>query len=651
VAVLAVLVAGFTFLWFTVDLPADNPLPQAAMVVASGGEELAVVGPDGNRFEVRLDQVAPIAIQAVIAAEDRRFYSHGGIDPIGLTRAVWQNLRSDRTQGGSTITQQLVKLLYTDGERSFARKAQEAVLATKLERTADKDQILERYLNVVYFGRGAYGIEAAARAYFGVAAADLQTGQAALLAGLIRSPETAEPDEDPTEATRRRRTVLDGLVAIGAITGEEAAAADAAALGTIPEAASATAARVAPHFVDYVRQQAIEAVGEEAVYGEGLRIVTTLDLRAQQGAEAAIAEILPDPADPQAALVALDTDGAVRAYVGGRDYTGLQLDLARGVAAGGTGRQAGSTFKPFVLSAALAAGTTLDDVFPAPASIDLDIGGVPWSVDNYGGRSFGEATVGQATAQSINTVYAQLLQGVGPHAVVDAARAAGITSELQPDPSIALGTAPVSPLELARGYLTFADDGQRVDPYVISRIERRDGSVLWEPDRSDPERAIDEGVSRAVTRALRGVIDGGTGQAAAIDRPAAGKTGTTQDNADAWFAGYVPGYAAVVWMGYPEGSLPMDDVHGREVTGGSFPAQIWHRYMAVALDGREVADFPEPPDDLLRGTTTSSSSTSSTTTTTEPEPTSTVPPDDSTSTTTPPASSTTVTTVPEDVGD
>ena len=650
-AVLAVLVAGFTFLWFTVDLPSDNPLPQAAMVVASGGEELAVVGPDGTRIEVRLDQVAPIAVQAVIAAEDRRFYSHGGVDPIGLGRAVWQNLRSDRTQGGSTITQQLVKLLYTDGERSFARKAQEAVLATKLERTADKDEILERYLNIVYFGRGAYGIEAAARAYFGVAAADLQTGQAALLAGLIRSPETAEPDEDPTEATRRRRTVLDGLVATGAITGDEAAAADAAPLGTIPEASAGTSARIAPHFVDYVRQQAIEAVGEDAVYGEGLRIVTTLDLRAQQAAEAAVAEVLPDPTDPQAALVALDTDGAVRAYVGGRDYTGLQLDLARGAAAGGTGRQAGSTFKPFVLSAALTSGVTLGDVFPAPASIDLDVGGVPWSVENYGGRSFGDATVGQATAQSINTVYAQLLQAVGPQAVVDAAHAAGITSDLAPDPSIALGTAPVSPLEMARGYLTFADDGNRVDPYVISRIERRDGSVLWEPDRAEPQRAIDEGVSRTVTRALRGVIDGGTGQAAAIDRPAAGKTGTTQDNADAWFAGYVPGYAAVVWMGYPEGSVPMDDVHGRAVTGGSFPAEIWQRFMAVALDGREVADFPDPPDDLLRGTTTTSSSTSSTTTTTEPESTTTAPVEETTTTAPPPPTSSTTTTVPEDVGD
>ena len=650
---LVVAILGLTLLWFTVELPEDNPLPRAAVVVAAGGEELAVVGPDGTRIEVSLDEIAPIAVDAVIAAEDRRFYSHGGIDPIGLTRAVWQNLRSDRTQGGSTITQQLVKLLYTDGERSFARKAEEAVLAAKLERSSDKDEILERYLNVVYFGRGAYGIEAASRAYFGISASQLQIGQAALLAGLIRSPETADPAEDPTEAARRRGTVLDGLVAIGSISDAEAAAADASDLGAIPEAATVTAASVAPHFVDYVRQQAIAAVGEEAVFGDGLRIVTTLDLPAQQAAETAIAEILTDPADPQAALVALDTDGAIRAYVGGRDYGALQLDLVRGAEAGGSGRQPGSTFKPFLLTAAIAEGITLADVFPAPGSIDLDVGGVPWSVSNYGGSGFDDLTVAEATAQSVNTVFAQMLAAVGPEAVVDAAHATGITAELSADPSIALGTSGVSPLQLATGYLTFADDGMRTEPYAIARIERSDGSVLWEPDRPEPTRGIDEGVSRTVTYALEGVIDGGTGRAADIGRPAAGKTGTTQDNVDAWFAGYVPGYAAVVWMGYPEASLPMDDVHGRAVTGGSFPAQIWQRFMAAVMEGRDVAEFPAPPEELVQGTTTTSTtSTSSTTTTTEAESTTTEAP--ATTTTEPPATttSTTSTTAPDvDVGD
>jgi penicillin-binding protein 1A len=430
------------------------------------------------------------------------------------------------------------------------------------------------------------------------------------------------------------------MVDNGAITQAEADA--AAAQPIVVDERTAPAAPtggLAPHFVEWVRQQTVAAMGEDALYGRGLRVVTTLDLDAQTAAETAVREVLTDPAGPQAALVALDRDGAIRAYVGGRDYEALQVDLARGGEGGGSGRQPGSTFKIFVLQAALQRGATLADVRPGPAQIEVDVDGTPFPVENYGGEAFGDLTLADATKSSVNTVYAQLLAEVGPGAVADAAEAAGIDAELDLVPSIALGAEEVSPLDLASAYATFADDGTRAEPYAISRIEDDDGNILWRPDLPAPrEGAVDQGVARTVTEALRGVIEGGTGTAADIGRPAAGKTGTTQDNVDAWFAGYVPGYTAVVWMGFPEGSIPMDDVQGRAVTGGSFPAQIWQRFMTAAMEGREAEDFPDPPDDLMRPeeTTTSSTSSSSTSssTSTSSSSTTTTEPDGSTTTTT-----------------
>jgi penicillin-binding protein 1A len=593
-------VALFTLLWFTVELPEEPPSIQSAVLLAADGTELAVLSQEGQRFEVPLEEVSPVVVDALIAAEDRRFYEHTGVDPVGIGRALWRNVFDRGTQGGSTLTQQLVKNEYLSSERTIWRKAREAVLSVKLERTADKDEILERYLNTVYFGRGAYGIEAAARTYFDVSAKDLDVGQAALLVGLLRSPETADPIEDLEEATARRDSVLRDLFETERLTRDEAEAAMAAPIQATERTSPVTlTAGVAPHFVEWVREQTIDALGEKALYSEGLRITTTLDLKAQAAAEAAIADVLVDPG-PQAALVALDLDGAIRAHVGSRSFEELQVDLVRGADGGGSGRQPGSTFKPFVLEAALEQGITLGDRYPAPPTIDLDVGGQPFSVSNYEEEGLGDITVQEATASSVNTVYAQLLAEVGPDSVATAAQKMGIDAELEPFPSIALGVEEVSPLDLASAYLTLADDGTRVEPYAISRIEDADGTLLWEPDRPEPERdAIDPEISRATTFALQSVIADGTGTAADIGRPAAGKTGTTQEYVDAWFAGYVPGYAAVVWMGHPD-PTPMTDYQGRKVSGGSFPAQIWQQFMSVAMEGREESDFPPPPDELLR---------------------------------------------------
>jgi penicillin-binding protein 1A len=633
-------VLAFLVLWFTVDLPEDPPALQSAVLVAEDGRELAVLSQEGQRFIIPLEEVNPVVVDALLSAEDRRFYDHGGVDPIGVTRALVSNVRTSGTQGGSTITQQLVKNEYLSNERSLWRKAREAVLSVKLERSEDKDQILERYLNTVYFGRGAYGIEAAARAYFDSHAADLDAGQAALLVGLLRSPETADPVEQPEEAEARRADVLRDMVENDKLTQAEADLIGASEIGANDRTAPVQpTAGLAPHFVEWVRQQVVAELGEDALYGRGLRVVTTLDLDAQKAAEAAVAEVMTDPEGPQAALVALDEDGAIRAHVGSRGYEGLKVDLVRGADGGGSGRQPGSTFKPFVLQAALEDGLTLADRFDGPSQIEVDVGGTPFPVENYDGTGFGRLTVADATKHSVNTIYAQLMARVGPDAVAEAAAAAGIDAELDRFPALALGVEEVSPLDLASAFHTYANDGTRVEPYAISRIEDGDGNLLWEPDRPEPEEgAVDEEVSRAVTEALRGVVESGTGEAADIGRPAAGKTGTTQENVDAWFAGYVPGYTAVTWVGFPE-PTPMPGV-----TGGRFPAQIWQRFMAKAMEGREAQDFPDPPADLLRptettgSTSTSTSSSSSTSTSTTEAPT-------TTSTTLPGNGNTTTTTV------
>ena len=599
VGLLVLFVAGFAWLWATSELPPPTEIGDSALLVDRNGEELALLAQDGLRIEVPLDEMAPNVVDALLAAEDRRFYEHDGIDPLGIARAVWNNVTDNDIEGGSTITQQLVKNVYLDNDRTITRKVREAVLAMKLEGDSSKDEILERYLNTVYFGRGAYGIEAAARTYFDSSAAALEPHESALLMGILRSPESLDPQQATDAAQVRRDAVLEAMAAMGALSADELEANLAQPIEVQDEVApTRLTAGVGAHFVEQIRQQIVADYGERALYDRGLVVHTTLDIADQRAAEEAVAAHLDDPADPQAAVIGIDRSGAVRAWVGSRDYDELKVDLV--TADGGSGRQPGSTFKPLVLAANLEAGYGAGQRFRAPGTITLDTGAdEPWEVSNAGGSSYGTLTLAEATVNSVNTVYAQAVLQVGAEAVVDVARRMGVERDLQAQPSIALGTEEVSPLELATVFSTFSRSGRRIDPYRITKIETRDGDVLFELDEPEATQAIPPAVADTVTDVLSDTPRRGTATRAALDRPMAAKTGTTQDNADAWLAGYTPEYTAVVWMGFPEGQIPMDTVDGQRVFGGSIPALIWHDFMAKALEDVEATELPEPDRELL----------------------------------------------------
>ncbi len=640
------LVAGVSFVAFNLELPPVAPLRQTTFVCpitvtndCGPANAMASFSAEEDRVYVPLDRIPSSVVDAVLAAEDRDFFSHSGIDPVGIARALVDDLRNrGARQGGSTITQQYVKTVYLGSERTVTRKIKEAVLAMKLERELSKDQILERYLNTVYFGRGAYGVAAAARAYFGSDLAALDAGRAAYLAGLIRAPERADATRHPEEAERRRRVVLDAMVDTGSI---DAAIRDAARstplVDQVVERRDRTGSlgRVVPegvgaeYFVDWIQQTLVARYGESLVYGGGLRVYTSLDPGLQRAAWDAVTSNLDRPDDPSAALVALDEQGYVRAMVGGTDFATRKVNLALGTAGGGSGRGAGSSFKPFVLARALEQGISLDSRFESRPSMVFPGAddGKDWKVRNYDQADHGVVDLVEATTVSSNTAYAQLMLEVGPAGVVELAHRLGISAELPPVSSLALGTAEVSVLDMATAYSTLASRGVRNEPVAITRVERvgEDGSVtVLDQARPAGEQVLAPEVADRVTYCLQSVVREGTGKAAALDRPVAGKTGTTQDNRDAWFAGYTPGLTAVVWMGYPDaGARSMDDVHGRAVTGGSFPAEIWHDFMAGASAALPDEGFPTASDlDAGRALHPELASTTTTVapTTTSPDP-------------------------------
>ncbi|HZU73428.1 MAG TPA: transglycosylase domain-containing protein, partial [Acidimicrobiales bacterium] len=460
-------VAGFAYLLLQAPLPPPTVEGQTTFLTDATGARLATFDNGQNRIPVQLSQVPPVVVKAVLDTEDHAYFQHGALDPVGILRAAVDDLRGRPLQGGSTIAQQYVKNVYVGSERTFLRKVKEAAVAVRLERTLTKDQILERYLNTIYFGRGAYGVEAAAQAYFGKDVGQLGLPEAAYLAGLIRSPDTADASVHPAVADQRRDATLGSMVRYHDLSVAEDHAVEAVPVATYvinphdepPQVVDASIGT--QYFVDYVRRVLIQRFGLAAVEAGGLRVRTTLDLRAQAQAYDAVYGFLR-PSEPAGALVSVDSDGNVRAMVGGRDYSQSQVNLATGTAGGGAGRQAGSTFKPFLLAATVHEGYSLRSAFPAPAQLVLPKAdnGADYLVRNYEGESFpGDINLVEATAESVNTVYAQVEQAIGPDKLVGMAHQLGVSSPLEPNASLVLGTDDVSVLEMAGAFSTFADEG------------------------------------------------------------------------------------------------------------------------------------------------------------------------------------------------
>lgn len=587
--------------------PADpiklSPLATRSVVYARDGSVLAELHAEQDRVPIPLDQVPDHVVAAVLAAEDERFYEHGALDARAILRAAVANVQNGEvSQGGSTITQQLVKNELLTPEQELGRKVREAFLALEMERQFTKDEILERYLNGVYFGNGAYGLEAAAQRYFGTEAQHLELAQGALLAGLIRYPSGSDPFTNPDAARERRDLVADRMHFLGQIGAEEAEAVKSEPLPTPPPDPGP---RSTDYFAEKVKLELLGAewLGEsdqeryQAVFAGGLQVHTTLDPVAQQAAHASVERIVPD--DPRgftAALAAIEPrTGAVRALVGGRDFDQAKFNLVTD----GDGRQTGSSFKTFTLLAALESGMGVDDTISgsAPCPIDNPVAVDPiWSPRNVEGMGGGTMTLASATASSVNCAYARLIKLVGPEKVVDVARRLGITHPLQPHLSITLGSEPVTPLQMATAYATLAADGERRDPFFIERVVDRDGKTVFEHEDA-PERAVAAGHARAVTSVLTQAVSSGTGAGAIVPgRPVAGKTGSTDENADAWFVGYTPQLATAVWMGAPEARVPMYNVGGYpRVYGGTFPAMVFGSFMRAALADQPVEHFGEPP--------------------------------------------------------
>jgi penicillin-binding protein 1A len=472
-----------------------------------------------------------------------------------------------------------------------------------VEKRFSKEEVLERYLNVVYFGNGAYGVEAAADRYFGTRAADVDLAEAALLAALIQAPEHYDPYEKPAAARARRDLVLSKMAEYG-FTSENAAEAAKREPVEVRELAE-NQQYGAAHFVEQVKRLVLDdpAFGEtrderrRLLFQGGLTIETALDTRMQALAEEAVSKVLVDPAhDPEAALVAVDPrNGHVLAYVGGRDFFGDTPYAKFDLASQGK-RQAGSSFKPFVLASALAHGISLDTEYPAPSSLRLPVRGdaQPWTVTNFDGDGYGTTDLVDATVFSVNTVYAQLVMDAGPDNVVELADRMGVDSPLLPVPSAALGTNGVSVLDMASAYSTFAADGQHTPPVFVTKVTGPDGTVHYQAPVQH-EEVLDAEIAREVNGVLQQVVGRGTGVNARIGRPLAGKTGTGEEHRDAWFVGYTPELTAAVWVGYPEAEIPMTPPRTRaEVTGGLWPAQIFGLFAGAALAETPVSEFAPP---------------------------------------------------------
>jgi membrane peptidoglycan carboxypeptidase len=632
-------------------------LAQSSKVYADDRTLITTLHGTENRTIVPLEQMSETFIDAVIAIEDARFWEHEGVDLRAIARAFLSNVSSGRIEeGGSTITQQYVKTsIIAPGEtaeRTLERKINEAALSRQLEKELGKEEILRRYLNTVYFGYGAYGVQAAAKTYFDKSARKLGLRESALLAGLIQAPGDYDPFDRRGRAKQRRNVVIDRMEKLEYVTSFEAEEAKSKKLGLRPK--QDTERYPAPYFMDYIHRlitydPRFEAIGktpeqrEQQLFQGGLRIHTTLDLEDQTAAEEAVKGILTEERDPYGALVSIDPNtGEIKAMVGGRDwfvprkkdsYAKVNLAIAKEPnlscernrkgrckepfepgPAPGTGRHAGSAFKPFALTQAIKEGIPLNKRYKAPSCIDLRVPetGQPWRPCNYESGAFGQISLLDATIKSVNTVFAQLILEVSKKGATELAAEMGVSTPLADNPSSVLGTNEVNPLGMASGFGTLAANGTHHPPIAIKRIVDADGKVIYR-DESEESRVLDPGVAYLVTGALQQVIQRGTGtRAQPLNRPAAGKTGTAQEYRDAWFVGYTPDLVTAVWVGYPAGQIEMKLSCSAppnkclptriQVTGGSWPAEIWTNFMIRALSDVPVSNFRNPGLQLVKVT-------------------------------------------------
>ena len=588
----------FAFAYFTVSVPDPNAFvnSQSTIIQYSNGEEIGRIGSE-NRQIVPLAQIPMNVRHAVLAAEDRSFYSNRAFSITGIARAVINNLRGGSLQGGSTITQQYAKTAFLSPERTIQRKIKELVIAIKLENQLSKDQIFESYLNTIYFGRGSYGVQTAAQQYFNRNVDQLTNAQAIVISCILRSPGFYDPSyskENEERLTNRFNYVVKGMIEAEWLTEEEAAKLKFPVIA--PRVTSGSLSGPKGHIIEAVSKE-LKGLGftEEQLLVGGLVIKTTLDQKAQTAAVDAINKLTPAkvPENLHIALVAIRPGtGEVVAMYGGADYLKRQLnDATQAIAL------AGSTFKSFALVAALEAGIPLTSMWNGDSPQTFDDLGKPYEVGNYGNEGWGQVDLLFATKHSINTVYVPLGQKAGLDNVVSAARRAGIpeTVAMMPTPSVALGPASPHVIDVANAYATFAAQGIKSKPYLVTSVMGANKGVLYE-GRAQTEEVFTKEVMADLTYALKSVVNGGTGAAAlALGRPAAGKTGTSQSNASAWFSGYTPQLAASVSFFRDDATQSLHGIGGlTSVTGGSFPARIWTAFMKGALKGEPIMDFPAP---------------------------------------------------------
>ena len=575
----AVILAGVVA-YYAYDLPdvgkiAETTRRPSVRLLATDGSQIAAFG-DLYGETVSVSGLPPHLPRAILAVEDRRFYEHPGLDVMGLLRAIAVNIREGRVvQGGSTISQQLAKVLFLKPDRTVKRKVQELMLALWLEHRFTKDQILTLYMNRVYLGAGAYGVDAAARRYFGKPAARVSLYEAALLAGLLRAPSRYNPANNADLADRRAKVVLDAMEVAGFVTAGEAARAY-----TEKSRGKPSIGRHARHFADWVMTQVASFVGRP---DSDLVVVTTLQSGLQRIAESESEKLLDGLGQErdasQAAFVAMTQDGAVRAMVGGRDYADSQFNRAVQAL-----RQPGSAFKTFVFLSAFERGYNPDD-----RVVDEPVRFGKWAPENYKGRYYGEVTLREAFTRSLNSVAARLTMQLGPETVADTARRLGITSELKATGALGLGASEVSLLELTGAYGAFANRGNAVWPYGIEEIRESGGRILYRREGGGPGRVVVPRTVNAMTDVLRANVEWGSGKRAKPGRPAGGKTGTSQDFRDAWFVGFTAELIAGAWVGNDDGT-PM-----KEVTGGTLPSILWGNILRQGLEGEPVRPLPGAP--------------------------------------------------------